>query len=486
MERCLTEVAEDMLHIQLTQDKENEARLRDEILVCDNFFLIGSGDTTEEEWTRGKYEPYISERGQLILFLSEEEALQFAKRHDALLYGQPMVTSGSKSKVSSAIARCRNLERIETVRIYAIPPLFIDVKSSEFRSAVNDSLSDENYKGIYVLEIDKLEKALNTFDKSERRKLDPALRCENVHQMYSDLISSNRIDPEEVDRALNFQVGFTQRFCTDIVSMETSKEALKKLLDYFGLGSYLYIYKQYCKELIEELKRNPVVDNYTLKQARITTKEPFTLEEMCRGQDELNGAYVYGLTLKSEHRRIRVVISNPFGCVIGKSYDVVGLTPILNGGESKNEAEAQPDLPDALKEEVLKDAVEKQAKTIVPSKPGTRLKGTPEEIQTRQNYLIGYFKKRDGINLQAAEQKYKVLVEDPDVLEAFYLYVKDKQWGYLARHGYTPRCLIQELHYPPYEAYCIMIQLQSDTERTITMLKHRANEPQYQKGANKE
>lgn len=229
-----------------------------------------------------------------------------------------------------------------------------------------------------------------------------------------------------------------------------------------------------------------MVDNYTLKQARITTKEPFTLEEMCRGQDELNGAYVYGLTLKSEHRRIRVVISNPFGCVIGKSYDVVGLTPILNGGESKNEAEAQPDLPDALKEEVLKDAVEKQAKTIVPSKPGTRLKGTPEEIQTRQNYLIGYFKKRDGINLQAAEQKYKVLVEDPDVLEAFYLYVKDKQWGYLARHGYTPRCLIQELHYPPYEAYCIMIQLQSDTERTITMLKHRANEPQYQKGANKE
>ena len=72
-------------------------------------------------------------------------------------------------------------------------------------------------------------------------------------------------------------------------------------------------------------------------------------------------------------------------------------------------------------------------------------------------------------------------MEDPDVLEAFYLYVKDKQWGYLARHGYTPRCLIQELHYPPYEAYCIMIQLQSDTERTITMLKHRANEPQLTK-----
>jgi len=487
MGRSVTEIAKAMLHIQLTQDAVSKGKLQTEVLDSTSFFVVAAADTTEEEWNCGKFELYINEKGQIILFLSGEEATRYAIKHGVVLCDRPMVMKVPKVKVADMIKESCKAKSTGEAKIYSIPPISLVCKVSDFeiegRRAPNDSSPGEERASGGFLGLDELKEALNTFDRAERRKLDPALRCENIHQVYFDLISVNRIDPDKVDRELDFQVGFTRRFCTDIASIETSKEAMKKLLDYFGLGSYLYIYKDYCKELMEELKQNPVIDKYTLKPARVTTKESFELEEMCRGRDELNGAFVYGLTLKSEHRRIRMVTSSPFGCVIGRNYDVVGLTPISDQNRLKNETETQPDLSDTLREEILKNTAQKQPKLILPSKPGVKLKGTPEEIQIRQNYLIGYFKRRDGINLQAAEKKYEVLAEDPDVLEAFYLYIKDKQWGCLARHGYTPKRLIQELHYPPYEAYCIMIQLQTDTDRAITMLKHRVNEPQYKAGA---
>lgn len=485
MERTITEVAKDMLHVQLSQDETSRRKLRVEVRAYSSFFAVASESTTEEMWNRGIFLPYVNEKKQLALFLTDEEATHFAIRNNILANGRPMVMRVPGDRVSNMAAESCKEGYVNEVKVYSIPPISFVCECSAFlgeeEASVNDDLVEAVEGDSCPLEIDSIKTILDTFDKAERRKLDPALRCENIHQVYQDLISNNRLEPDEIDKKLNFQVGFTRRFCTDIVSMETSKEALKKLLDYFGLGSYLYIYKGYCKELMEELRQNPVIDKYNLKPARVSTKEPFELVEMIRGQDDLNNAYVYGLTLKSVSRKIRIVISNPVGCVVGRSYDIVGLSPIMNRAESKSEAAAQPELSDARKQEILENLEKGQSKLITPSKPGTKLKGTPEEIQARQNYLIGYFKKRDGINLQAAEQKYRVLVEDPDVLEAFYLYIKDKQWGYLARHGYTPKRLVQELHYPPYEAYCIMIQLLTDTERTITMLKHRANEPQYKR-----
>lgn len=488
MGRTLIEIARDMLYAQLNQDAAREEKLQAEVLDAPGFFAIESEAATEEMGNCGEFVPYINERKQIVLFLSDEEAMHFAIRNGILSTGYPVVTEVLMGDVQDMVNKGANKEsRIEEVKVYSIPPISIVFKVSEFgglgQEPENNNSQEVVEIGSCLQGINRLKTMLDTFDKAERRKLDPALRCENAHQVCMDLVGANRLDPDEIDRKLNFQVGFTRRFCTDIVSMETSKEALKKLLDYFGLGSYLYIYKDYSKELMEELRRNPVVDKYALKPARITTKEPFELLEMCRGQDELNSAYVYGLTLKSESRRVKIVVSNPSGCVVGRSYDIIGLSPITNQTEPKNEAATRPELSDARMQEILKSIGKKQSNLIIPSKPGTKLKGTPEEIQARQNYLIAYFKKRDGINFQAAEQKYKVLAEDPDVLEAFYLYIKDRQWGYLARHGYTPKRLVQELHYPPYEAYCIMIRLLTDTEKTITMLKHRAHEPQYQESS---
>lgn len=485
MERDLAEIAKDMLNVQLNKNEVDKKRLCSEILSNPNFFMLASENTTEEAQNSGKFFPYINEKGQVILFISNDEGTHFAVRNNILVNGYPMVMKVPTCKVFDIVNEYCGEKAIEEVRIYSLSPISFVCKIAAFiseKTAVGNGkpMDGEDKTGV-LQKVDQIKIILDTFDKAERRKLDPALRCENIHQVCLDLISSNRLNEEEIDRALNFQVGFTHRFCTDIVSMEISKEALKKLLDYFGLGGYLYIYKSYCKELMEELKQNPEVDKYTLKPARVSTKEPFELIEMYRGQDELNCAYVYGLTLQSDNRKVRLVISNPSGCVIGWSYDIVGLAPIINQPKAKNEAEAQPELSEARKQEILRNVEKKQSNLIVPSKPGAKLKGTQEEIQAQQDYLIGYFKKRDGINLQAAEQKYKVLVEDPDVLAAFYSYVKDGRWGYLTRHGYTPKRLVQELHYPPYEACCIMIQLQTNTEKMITMLKHRANEPQYRK-----
>ena len=74
-----------------------------------------------------------------------------------------------------------------------------------------------------------------------------------------------------------------------------------------------------------------------------------------------------------------------------------------------------------------------------------------------------------------------MLAEDPDVLEAYYKYLKERKYGWLVRNGVTPEMLVKEYHYPPYEAFCIMVRMQDDPSGTTTMLKHRKSEPQYQK-----
>ena len=476
----IARISQNLLTLALSPSEEGLAAMRAEALSSGRFYVVAKEGTKKENWEKRSFAALISEEQELLLFLSIEEAIRFARWRDIVMDGQPMIMKATKQTIARIMMEYYESGLIKSLKIYAIPPMYVNCSVQEFigvaqKQDEHRERAGNSGEGPGFLDVERVRKVLNTYDNNERRKLDPAGRCENVHQLIETLLMRNSIEPGVLDDTFNFAPGFTRNFCQSIVDSNSSKDTIKKLLSYFGLEAYLYLYKGYSRELQEELKASTMVDLYSLRPARASTKEPFELKQLQRGKDEDNGAYVYGLTLQGKHRKMRIVLSSPFGYSIGKNYEIVGLEPLAEENDIKGVTRAH----EVIKEEVPEQP-EEQDNIIRPSKPGKQLTGTPEQQKERQDYILGYFKRTGGINYLAAVEKYKVLVEDPDALDAFYAYLKTKKHGWLVRQGFSPQMLMAEYHYPAYEAYCVMIQLANDPDRTKTMLKHRLNEPQYQ------
>ena len=162
---------------------------------------------------------------------------------------------------------------------------------------------------------------------ADRRKIDPAAHFENLHSLLNKLVQTNGINPSDLDKQLGMSPGFTKSLCDDLKRDNTPKKIVILYLDYFGLTAYLYLFKGQCSEVAKELADNPHVDSYRVKQARNTTEERFKLLSVKTGTDS-NGAYLYRLTLQSPHRKQDVIVSSPFNFVVGREYEIEGLSPL--------------------------------------------------------------------------------------------------------------------------------------------------------------
>lgn len=477
--------ARHMLQYCLAQTEADRCDLLAEVLEFSRFFAPAARCATAEEWQKKDAADYVDGSKALVLFLTLDEAGRFARRNHLVANDQPMVKKVTKQELTDLALEYYEGGIISQITIYSAPPLCVSCSIQEFLGTArkahsarmpSGAMSQPSAGGEHFLEVERIRSILDTVNNAERRKLDPAGRFENAHQLIETLLMRNQIEPAAMDEMFLFTAGFTKNFCESIVDSSISKSALQSLLRYFGLGEYLYLYKKDCRELQEELKNNPSIDRYSLRPVRASTKEPFELVKVQRGKDEDNGAYVYGLTLQGQLRRQRIIVSSALGYDVGKKYEIEGLPPLQeqNNPDGVTKAHAVQTVCEEEPEAAEKDPI------IRPSKPGRQLKGTLEEQKARQDFILGYFKRTDGINLTAAVAKYKVLVEDPDVLEAYYQYLKEKKFGWLVRNGITPEMLVKDYRYPPYEAFCIMIRLQDDPSGTLTLLKHKKNEPQYQ------
>ncbi len=485
----ISSLIQKMLSLRFSPSKEGRDNILSSLSDIQSYYVIAIPDTV------GQNSPSLSalsdKSSNILVFLDAGEASVFAQKNVGCIETESSVAQLTPSALSELVTKSYEANKIQQVKIYTIPPIGFVCSVPEFLNVLKSAVPESetapapvcsNTMPSEFIEVDKIKAVLDTYNNEERKKLDPSGRYENAHQVIETLISRNKLDPEELDAKLGFASGFTRNFCSSVVDCSVNKDGLKKLLTFFGLGKYLYLYKKNCLELQEELKKNVNIDCYSLRNVRVSTQEPFKLVGVQRGVDNSSDSYIYGLTLESSYRKQCIVVSSPFGCVVGKTYEIEGLAPIAEQNNPLGVTKAYA-VVDIDKDPPV-SVPEPDGKIIRPSKPGRILKGSASEQKERQDYIIGYFKKTDGLNYAAAAEKYRVLVEDPDVLEAYYLYLKEKKFGWLARNSVTPQMLVQEYHYPPYEAYCIMARMLDDPNGTMTMLKHRKNEPQYQNPKN--
>ena len=421
--------------------------IRTKLLAYPEYSLISLPDGTPQ-----------CESHELPVFLDEQEAERFA-RQQADGAAPSLISCDGLSKIIA------ENEGINTVKIILRRPLAISCPASYFRQK---QVNTESPPTQFAL-VEETKTVLDLSEPAERRKIDPGLSYENLHTVIEKLIYENRLDMEQLEKELAFPPGMLHGFCQDKVSSSISKESAMKLLDFFGLGEYLYQYKRYCDDMMAELKQNPHIDTYEINPATIHTVEKFIITHIRRGMDKRNHAYVYELTLKSSEREMTLTVSTPLDYVVGKEYEIVGLEPM------------QISSPKSIKQDypIPKN---RTAMNLFGSPEAASHSKKPQQNQEEQDYntIIRYFKETAGDNLEAAENKYDIFRNHLDIAHAFAVYIKTHRPGRIKEFEYTPGLLMKELHYPPYEAYTMLVNLREKPKETKQVLVYRKTDPQYQ------
>lgn len=467
------ELTWEIVQYKLSPSPEKLAALNHEVLSKPYFYLVAASGTSREVWEGGQYSVFIDQQNTLPAFLSMEEASGFAMRQGCVLAGQALVIKAGRTSLCQTVGE-RTKQTISNIDVYTRVPVHLSFEPKDFFEDAGRSvgaparhLAAEGFAGV-----DAVRAALDTYEVNARKRLDPGGRYENIHTLIESLSQQNHLDPGELDRKLEFPDGYTRDFLSSVKNAAPSKAVLEKYLSYFGLREYLYVYKRDCMELMRSLKKRGNMDQYQLKTPPGLNAERFRLDDIQRGRDG-EGVFVYRLTLSSKERQMQIVLSSPLNLVIGREYQLLdreGRTRVEDsaGGEGRptplpNEQELQ---------RLVSDLEEKEAQK--------RRKPERTYEEQRRDSIVAYFRKQ-GINTQSAQAKYKDLEVEPDILDAFFKYISKKQFGSLEIQGYTARKLIRELHMDPYEAYLSLVQLRSDPQNTRQRLIYRERDPQYQK-----
>ncbi len=470
------ELMRTMIKQWLSPSPKRLEQLRTELASKPYYYLVAAPETTQSAYECKKFLAFIESR-HLLVFLSSEEASIFARRYGCLTEtDQTMVLKYEPEDFLNIVSDYKERNLIKYIKFYSKVPINSVFTPRDFinKKTAYAHLSDRKLEGI-----DEVRTVLDTFDSSQRRKLDRGGRYENIHTLVDDLCCKNQIDSADLDNTLLLPQGFTQNFRLNAADSKSTQEVLVKYLTFLGLREYLYIYQANCTELLTALKCHPQIDTQKLKYPPSPTAERFKLEQITRGNND--GFYIYRLSMTSrEGASETLIVSQPLNppLIVGREYQLLD-----KDGKPRKEDSAPPNAVSKTQlpspEEMLQmvEAIEKKDRAPSSDK-STANHRTPDEV--RKDDIIRYFKRTEGINAQSAEAKYKALEVEPDILSEFHKYITDKQFGKIEIQGYTAQRLIKDLHLKPYEAFLALIQLRTDPRPTKQRLKYRESDPQYQ------
>ena len=442
---------------------------------------------------------HIDGAGNLVTFIDRENAERYARQNGFYIEeGNEIcvvVLSLDKMSLWERIDRERQDGAIRSVKVYGKRPFYVlcpvelfevkmkpaakqedKVPEQPIKEQIKQPTTGETKKP-YVL-VDDIKKFLDTAEVAMRRAVNPGLSYENVHDVIENLIAKNRLEKEDIEKELDLPAGWLTSFCKDKTSAKTSKETLKKLLQYFGLGEYIYQYKNYCEELLRELKDDKAIDNYEILESTVATNKEYKIMSIRRGKIKKDDAFAYRLLLKCGDEELEVCVSSPRGFVVGREYEIVELdgkkqkpAPVSKSNSPNDKKENSIPINNPASQRYISRAEEK-------AKYGRRNDANPISKDTDE--IIRYLKEEYGDTAQAANQKLLKFLKHEDIIRSFALYIRKKNPGKARSLDYTAGRLMSELHYEPYEAYCILADLREKPKETKQMLIYRERDPQYQ------
>lgn len=442
---------------------------KSEILNLDSYYLVAAPGVSGVAFHSGTFEPFVDAHRNLLVFLDSIGAGTFATRHNCVDDTSPLCVEVKSDTLRDKVSDLCAQRKLSGILFYARPPIGARFSLSDLVPDAEppEELSEEPSEELpqpqtEFLGVAEARAALDEFDKEKRLTLDPNRTVESLPSLLLTLLRQNDIEPEDLDKALNLPDRYTRNYINSPKSAHPSAELVRQYLSYFGLYPYLYRFKSDSPELMREVNRS-LLDRYSLKNPS-TAPDRYVLKEIRRGED-YKKAYVYNLCLEGADRR-EILVSNPSGYVIGKSYVIDGL---------EAPAEASPKAKRSISrnaEELLRELEEKETR----KKTKTTEKTYEEK---RKDAIVGYFCKK-GEQSKIALEKFHTLETDEEVLNEFYKYLNTRRYSKLEVCGYTIRKLVKELGYSPYDAHVMLIRLKQKPKETKQELVYRETEPQYQ------
>lgn len=474
------------------------------------FFLVADPATSESDWAAKSFGAFVSDK-ILNLFLSRRAAEYQAEDVQSVLPdGTFMVLEVGRDMVLALLDTYTGQDLVKKVRLQAAPPIsatfdvqdVLKLNNQEDQDPVSD-VPSECAVGFQVPEGHLAEKVRSVLDMPtavDRRKGDPSDCYTNIHRLVEALLRDAKITPDQMDKELELQQGFTKNFCASVQSDVTPLEIVKKYLSHFGLFPYLYIFKTHCCELKDKLNADSQIDQHVVKKATVHTVERFQLENIVRGRDK-EGCFVFRATFKSKYREVITILSSNHEMIVGKEYEIEGFAhdePKDEASRGATSTEKQVLTSDEENADILRRIEEKEAKkkngppqqAVNPDQAerDNRMRGknryiseTPsEKLERETNEVLAYLIKTNGCNSKDARRMIVPFDDMPDIVESFARYIKTGKAGPLTERNYTPKKLMSELHYSPYESFCMMAELRRNPKDTMQRLKYRATDPQYQ------
>lgn len=538
--------------LENTKDPAAEAALIQQFLAFGSIYVVADPDTRDEDWSAKSFG--IHTEGEAIRLYADKNAaeLKATTIGSVLSDGTPMVMKISSNMAKSLVADYAQKNFIHRIWLCGRAPIAVNVgiipivkeihresPSTIMTETVSEPIEamicDEDPSKALIsapepfsknpptkctisgyslpntadlLLIDEIKKTLDMPAASDRRQLDPGDNYTNLSKMLEKVIQKNGIDMQVLDQKLGLQPGFTKHLCGNQTSDKTPKKIVIDYLSYFGLSKYLYVYKKQCEEVAQELNQHPNgIDLYTIQKTTPKTVERFTLEAVSRAIYK-NEAYIYQLKFTSNMRTVTALSSSNFGMIVGKEYELIGLTPVDGTHDPlpKNAATMSHPVPGATADEeaAILEALEKKERERKHSEPSQRQLNPDQAEQARRgtgkyrfmeteeqkkekelSTILSYIIKTEGCNVQEARRKM-VPIEDHDkTVASFAKYIETGKGGAYSERGWTPKKLMLELRFSPYEAFCVMADLEDKPKETLQMLKYRQTDPQYQRNPQK-
>lgn len=467
------------------------------------FFMIVSPDTTPEDYAKKKFAFYITADQILPVFLDQDSANRMAVEVDAVIDGKPGTVSSPMQTLDSLLEQYAKKNLIRGIRFYERIPFYEDIPLSKWmgeEEAVNEIPKVEDpvpvkqpqkAKSPEMVGVAKLIKMLDCQDRSKIAEYPTYSYFEKLPQLLQKLIQVNHCDMAKMDEELDLPSGVTEMTVKN-PQADVSKEVLRKLLGYFGLEAYLYRYVGNCDELRRELRANEGICKFKIIPAKVSTKERFKLQEFKRAKDA-NGCWLYKLTFKSNEREHICIVTSPLGMIVGKEYELEGLTPRAEnaGAGSVTDTVYVPQADEGNEIiQKMKEQAEKEKRAY---------------LDVRKDYVIRYFKLQNPegrqLQRQEAEKHYNRLAKDDDLLDEFfwkygcpkkkmeeeiendpeYLRRRENQPKDVQVKGYTAEKLRREFNIKPaWELYFYMADLRNMPKKTMERLRYRNTDPQYQ------
>lgn len=460
---------------------QGETALVQQFLSMDRFYVVADSSTTKEDWDSKTFGIH-TEKGCLHLYVDQADAEQKAiSIHSVLPDNSVMILPLTAEVAKSLISDYANKDIISGVWLCGKSPVAAKVglrailenyrtqspSTIMAEQSIGEPLSQLQQKSSITESpsmptsfrlIPEVRKTLSLPSAEERRKIDPSDAFTNLSRLLEKVIQANGLDMKSLDNSLGLPSGFTSNLCKSQRSNVIPKTKVQAYLQFFGLSEYLYVFKEQCYELAEELKASPQIDLYEIKPAGVKTVERFLLCDIVRGKDG-NGAFVYRLSFKSSERQVSVVSSNNFKMIIGKEYELVGLelpeTSLSSSMPIKGAADNKPcPLPsqDDMERAVAASSprhkgVPTQKQGSVHEKRDSRSSGrnryiteTPEEKYERdRETVLSYIIKTFGCNSRDAIKKMSPFDGHEDVMASFAGWIEQKKETLLLLRAILPK-----------------------------------------------